>query len=497
MTHSPLLLGIDVGSSGVKVVLLDVATGVVADATSDVEQFTDLPGWSEADPTQWTQAVVRAIPAAIAASGRAASDIAGIAVAGMVPALVLLDEHQRPLRRAILQNDARAVKEIEQVTHELPGFDFVHTTGSALTQQSVAPTMRWIETHEPDVWSRISSVVGSYDWIAHTLGAELHVEWNWALESGMYDLHTHQPIDAVLGVAHVQPEWLPKLAFSGEAVGTVSSDGAAATGLAPGTPIYVGGADHVLSAYGAGLADIGDWLIKLGGAGDILAVTDRPLVDSRLYLDAHPNPERWLPNGCMATSGSVIRWFQAMHGGPSLDELEAEAAASDPAEVLCLPYYLGEKSPLHDPDLRGAFIGLHLGTTRGDLYRSILEGIAYGFRHHVDVFADLGVPLLKARVTNGGSRSRVWKQIIADGMGIELWPVANHPGASLGAAAAAGVGAGLLDDWRSVDRYVSLLEPVVPNAALKSRYDDAYGLFLQATAALTPISHTLARRAAA
>jgi xylulokinase len=251
----------------------------------------------------------------------------------------------------------------------------------------------------------------------------------------------------------------------------------------------------VLSAYAAGLAIPGDWLVKLGGAGDILAVTAEPLVDWRLYLDAHPRDGLWLPNGCMATSGSLIRWFQSIAGDAPVAELEAAAAASTPAELICLPYFLGEKSPLHDPDLRGAFLGLHLGHKKGDLYRSILEAIAYGFRQHAEILAERGVALRPAaRVSNGGSKSRVWKQILADALGVPLEPILDHPGAALGAALAAGVGSGLVANWSGSAAFVTIGEPVQPDLSLAGRYAEAYSIYRDAGAALTGISHRLARR---
>lgn len=134
----------------------------------------------------------------------------------------------------------------------------------------------------------------------------------------------------------------------------------------------------------------------------------------------------------MATSGSLIRWFQSLIGGEDLLNLDEEAQHRRPAEVLCLPYFLGEKSPLHDPDLRGVYAGLHLGTTRADMYRSTLEAIAFGFRHHVEVFGELGIELGRASITNGGSKSTLWKQIHAEVLGVPVHPIVDHPGASLG-----------------------------------------------------------------
>jgi xylulokinase len=515
-----LVLGIDVGTTSTKAVLADPAAGVVAQASEPVALSSPHPGWAEADPAQWWANLAALVPAVLAAASAAtgkpvtAADIAAVATTGMVPAVIPVDDAGRPLRSAILQNDARATAEIRELAEALPDLDFVARTGSALTQQSVGPTLLWLARHEPDVWASAATVQGSYDWLATRLGAAPHVERNWALESGLFELGEdggltplHPVRGALASLAGIKPEVISPVADPGTVIGEVSSGAAAETGLRPGTPIVAGGADHVLSAYAAGLASPGDWLVKLGGAGDILVVSGYPLVDERLYLDAHPVTGLWLPNGCMATSGSLIRWFQSISGGAAVVELEAEAIAAAPAELICLPYFLGEKSPLHDPDLRGAFLGLHLGHTRGDMYRAILEGIAYGFRHHAEVFSERDVALRPtARVSNGGSKSRVWKQILADALGVALEPVLDHPGAALGAALAAGVGTGsgtgatgtpAPQAWSaaaSVPGMVTIGAPIEPDPAHAARYAEAYQIYRDAGAALTPISHRLARR---
>jgi xylulokinase len=490
-----LVLGLDVGTTGTKAVLADPRSGVVAQASAPAALSSPHPGWAEAQPAQWWSNVCAVVPQVLGEAGVTAADVAAVAATGMVPAVIPVDGSGRPLRPAILQNDTRAKDEVRELAAALPGLDFVALTGSALTQQSVAPTLLWLARHEPEVWASTKMVLGSYDWLAVALGARPHVERNWALESGLYALDDGSFLQPLLDAAGISRDVLPPAASPGTVVGEVSADAAAQTGLRTGTPIVVGGADHVLSAYAAGLASPGDWLVKLGGAGDILAVTSQVLVDQRLYLDAHPRQGLWLPNGCMATSGSLIRWFQSVVGDVPIPDLEREAAAAAPAELICLPYFLGEKSPLHDPDLRGAFLGLHLGHTRGDMYRAILEAIAYGFRRHAGIFTERGILLREtARVSNGGSRSRVWKQILADVLGVALEPVVDHPGAALGAALAAAVGGGLLADWVEAGNLVTIGAPVEPDTSLKGRYAEAYQIHLDAAAALTPISHRLAGR---
>jgi xylulokinase len=491
---SAYTIGVDVGTTGTKTVLLDTDRGIVAQATRETALHSPGPGFAEADPAQWRGNVVESIREVLSTSGIGGDAVAAVAVSGMVPAVVPLDGDREPLRRAILQNDARAHREVSELALKLADVDLVSMTGSALTQQSVAPTLAWLRANEPDVYDRAKHYVGSYDWVLTALGADVHVEQNWALESGLFTIDG-DVASPVLDAAGLDPRILAPVHRPGTRVGGISRAAAQSTGLPVGTALVVGGADHVLSAFAAGVNAPGDALVKLGGAGDILVASDTRVVDERLYLDAHPVPGHWLPNGCMATSGSLIRWFQALVGGTELTELDAEATTSAPAEVLCLPYFLGEKSPIHDPDLRGVFAGLHLGHDRADMYRSVLEAIAFGFRHHVDVFTDIGIALTRVMITNGGSKSTLWKQIHADVLGIEMRPVRGHPGASLGAAVIAAIGVGALDGWSDTARFITLDPPVVPDAGRNAIYDDAYRNWRDLGAAVAPISHAMARSA--
>jgi xylulokinase len=487
-----MFLGFDIGSSGVKAILLDPERGVVASATVEVALHSPAAGWAEADTAEWWDAVTTLVPQLLDAGGVEASAVEGVGAAGMVPAVVLMDAEGRPLRRAILQNDARATAEVARLREELADADLLARTGSVLSQQSVAPTLAWLREHEPDTFAATVTVGGSYDWLARRLGAEPHLERNWAIESGLFELGGPPAAD-VIAAADIDPALLSPVLDPGEPVGAVDREAADATGLRPGTPIFVGLADHVSSAYGAGLLDSGDVLVKLGGAGDILLTTAEPLVDERLYLDKHPVAGRWLPNGCMATSGSLVRWLQRLAGGTPLQALDREAERVGPgaAGVVCLPYFLGEKSPLHDPDERGAFVGLNLSHGMPHLYRAALEAVAFGFRHHFEVFADLGVEIKEVRVTNGGSRSTLWKSIIADVLGRPLVPVTDHPGAALGAAMAAAVGTGAAS-WGSVASLVRTGDPIEPRAENRAVYDSLYEIYRGLEPALRPFAHRLA-----
>lgn len=486
-------IGIDIGTTGTKTVLFMPGTGIVAQASRPSALHSDRPGFAEAGPAQWLSNVHESIREILTTSGVSGEDVAAVSTSGMVPAIVAVGADGSLVRPAILQNDVRADREVQELRDRTAGLDLVRITGSEITQQSVAPTLLWLSRHEPDTWARVRHVQGSYDWILSQLGADPHVEQNWAIESGLFDLDG-APLASVAEAAGFDPRIIPPVANPGAVVGTVNAATAHVTGLSTSTQLVVGGADHVLSAFAAGVENPGDWLVKLGGAGDILVASNRPITDARLYLDAHPRPDHWLPNGCMATSGSLIRWFQRLVDGADLLELDAEAASRPPADVLCLPYFLGEKSPLHDPHLRGSFAGLHLGHTRADLYRSVLEAIAFGFRHHVEVFRELGVPLTTARITNGGSRSTLWKQIHAEILGTEMFPIVDHPGASIGAALLAGLGTGLFASWDEASDYAQFGDPVTPDPERVERYDSAYQLWRELADAVTPISHQLAAR---
>ena len=492
MPKSRLLLGIDLGSSATKAILLDANLGIVASASRETTLHSLHVGWAEADPKDWWANVTQLVPELLLAAGAKPEDVVGIATSGMVPAVLCLDKNMEPLRNAILQNDARAYLEIEELRELLAEVDLLSLTGSVLTQQSVAPTALWLARNEPDIWARTKYLVGSYDWLAIQLGAIAHVERNWAIESGLYNWDG-SPVEEVFAATGISWPKLLSIHESGSIVGGQSSFSAEMLGLLPGTVLVVGGADHVLSAYSAGLVNEGDWLIKLGGAGDILAVSDERFLDKRLYLDAHSIPDKWLPNGCMATSGSALRWEQTVLGGVDLALLDSEAEIAKPAALLTLPYFLGEKSPLHDPDLRGAIIGLHLGTTRGDLHRSFLEAIAYGFRQHMEIFSSRGLRLNSPRVTNGGSNSTLWKRILADVLNVPLTPIFGHPGASLGAAVIAGIATGDISKWSDVNKFIQFSDPIEPNLANRAIYDERYKNFVEFQSSSSEISHALAK----
>jgi xylulokinase len=475
-----LILGLDIGTTATKGILLDAGGGIVAECGAPGTLHSPHAGWAEEDPEEWWGNVAHVVRGCLHASGARATDIAAIGTSGMVPTLILLDAAGRVLRPSIQQNDARAHREIAQFRSHVSEPEALDKTGSAITQQSIGPKLRWLRRHEPEALRRAAQVVGSYDFIVYRLTGQRSCERNWALESGLFDIRREAWDPSLLELSTIEPSLLGPVHWASDVVGEVSPQAAEHTGLRAGTPVVAGSADHIASGFSAGLKRPGDLLVKLGGAGDILYSLDDPVVDPRLFLDYHVIPGKFILNGCMAASGSILKWFRQQCAGdaeyPVLDALAAAVPAGADGLIL-LPYFLGEKTPIHDPLARGVFFGLNLTHTQGHLYRAILEGVAYGFRHHLIVLAERGLTATRARVTNGGARSRLWKQVTADVLGLPLEEIAQHPGSSLGAAFVAGKGIGLFREWTEIDRFIRIKEVVTPNRETQQRYDALFAVY--------------------
>lgn len=474
------LLGIDIGTTATKAIICRVDGAIVSEAEAPATLKSPQPGWAEEDPEEWWANVGKVARLCLERANLSPTAIAGVGVSGMVPTLILLDKEGRVIRPSIQQNDARAYQEIEDFKACTDQADILRRTGSTITQQSIGPKLLWLRRHEPEAMARATRVMGSYDYIVYRLTGVFSIERNWALESGLFDLHKEDWDDTLLELATINRTWLGEVHWPADVVGKVTKEAARETGLAEGTPVVAGSADHIASAFSAGLKEHGDLLIKLGGAGDILYCLDRLEVDPRLFLDYHVIPGKFLINGCMASSGSIIKWFrQEFAPGASYTELDAEAEKVPPGShgLILLPYFLGEKTPIFDPLARGIIFGLTLSHTRAHIYRAILEGIAYGFFHHLQVLAERGLTASRARVTNGGARSALWRQITADVVGLPLEQIAHHPGSSLGAAFVAGMGVGAFQAWEEIERFITISTVTHPNLEAHERYSQLFRLY--------------------
>lgn len=479
-----LALGLDVGTTGVKGLLIDNRGAIVATASAPHDLHGPRPGWAEEDPADWWSGVCTVSRTLAGLAGDGAQAIAAVGVSGMVPAIVLLDESGAPLRPSIQQNDARAHVEVAEMRAALDQDTVLARTGAVTTAQHVGPRLRWLQRHEPEVWARARAILGSYDYVRFRLTGEARLELNWAVESGLWDVRRAEWSGEYVAAAGLDLRQLPPVGQPHEAAGRVTRQAAEATGLVAGTAVAIGSADHVASALAAGLTRPGDLLIKFGGAGDILYCADRLYVDSRLFLDAHDVPGKWLPNGCMAASGSLVKWllteiFGLQAEGKDLADLDHEAASVPPGAggLVCLPYFLGEKTPIFDPRARGVFAGLTLSHGRAHLFRAVLEAVIFGFQHHVDVLEESGLTIERVFATNGGVRSGLWRNIAADVLGREVISFPGHPGSALGAAFVAGMSVGLYKEWGDIERFLRERKVEAPNSRYHERYAEVYAVY--------------------
>lgn len=474
------LMGIDIGTTATKIILIDLDGHVVASVELPSTLLSPYAGWAEEDANQWWENVCKGVPECIRQARISPSQVGAIGASGMVPTIVLLDKYGSVLRNSIQQNDARAVEEIAYLRSKTDSTDILRRTGSAITQQTIGTKILWLRRHEPHVLENAVHLMGSYEFITHRLTGAFYLERNWALESGYFDLYKEDWDDEILKLSTIHRSLLASVHWPSEIVGQVTKEAAAFTGLKAGTPVVAGSADHIASSFSSGLKNQGDVLVKLGGAGDIMISMDDILVDERLFLDYHDIPGKYIASGCMASSGSLIKWFRNEFApGSSYADLDAAAEAIPAGSdgLILLPYFLGEKTPIQDPQARGTLVGLTLSHTHAHVYRAVLEGISYGFLHHLKVLAEHGMLPTHARCANGGARSKLWKQVTADVLGIRLEQVADHPGSSLGAAFCAGMGVGAFTRWEEIERYIKISTITEPNLVNHAHYEKLFALY--------------------
>ena len=484
------VIGFDIGTTSTIGILIGLPDRILHIASRPVTLDARHPGWAEEDPEQWWRNVSEIARELIEAGGISPGDVAAIGVTGMLPAVVLLDDKGRLLRPSIQQSDARCAAEVIELRRAVDETAFTAKTGNGINQQLVIAKLLWIRKHEPEIFARIGTVFGSYDYINWRLTGERAVEQNWALEAGFVNLKDHRIDDDLVKLSGIPRRALPRKTVSHDMLGHLTAEAAKDLGLPQGIPVVAGAADHIASALAAGLTRAGDVLLKFGGSVDVLIATDRIAPDPRMYLDYHLVPGLYVPNGCMATGGSGLNWFvnnfaegeraKADALGMSLHQWLDHLASAIPAGaqgVRILPYFLGEKTPIHDADVRGAILGLSLAHGLQHLWRALLEAYAYAIAHHIEVLNDMGHATETYFASDGGSKSTVWMQIVADVLQKPVQRLAGHPGSCLGAAWTAAMGIGAANDWSAIARFVSLADRLEPDPARAQIYAEGYAAF--------------------
>jgi xylulokinase len=482
-----LALGIDVGTTSIKVILISKNGDVLFETSRAHDLISSEPGFAEEDPNIWWDSVKLILKDL---SERKLSErISAVGVTGMVPTLILVDEELNPIRNSIQQNDARSTREIDELKKTLNEDNYFSVTANTLNQQVIFPKFLWLKKHEPQNINKTRWIMGSYDFISSKMTGNPHTEINWALESGMWLVKKKEWHKEILKTADIDERILPTVFEPTQVVGETTEALKNETGFPSGIPVVAGSADHIASSLAVGLKYEGDLLLKFGGAGDIMFVTNSLKMDSRLFLDYHDIPSKYVLNGCMASSGSLIKWYMKLLKEASYDELDKLAADSGIGSqgLITLPYFLGEKTPIFDTVARGLIFGLDLHHNRGDIFRSIMESVVFGFKHHIDVLKEGGFEIKRVFISDGGAKDPLWRKITADAIGMDIKYITNNPGSSLGAAFIAGFSSGIFKDWDDIDRFLTKSELVIADKENNLKYEKYYQLYRKLYETLKPL----------
>ncbi|MGH2680199.1 MAG: xylulokinase [Actinomycetota bacterium] len=490
-----VVLGLDVSTTATKAVAIRPDGTVAAAASSDYAYETPRPLWSEQDPARWWEGTVTVVRAVLEAGGLRGADVEAIGLAGQMHGLVLLDRERRVLRPAILWNDQRTGAECDLI-REVVGRDrLIRLTGNDALPGFTAPKIVWVHRHEPDVWRRIAHVLLPKDQVRFRLTGELATDRADASGTLLLSLADRDWSPEVVEALDVDPSWLPRTYEGPDVTGVLSADAAEATGLRAGTPVVAGGGDQAAAAAGLGAVRPGIVSVSLGTSGVVFATTDGPSVDpgGRLHAFCHAVPDRWHVMGVMLSAAGSLRWLRdAIAPGTAFDEL-VEQASGVPAGsdgLLFLPYLTGDRTPHPDPLARGAFVGLTVRHGGPHLVRAVLEGVAFGLRDSFELMDALGLPRpAHVRITGGGSRSALWRRVLADVVRTSVVTTSSAEGAAQGAATLAAVGAGW---FPTVDAAcgatIELGEPIDPGPDADT-YDEGYGRYRTLYPALRPTFH--------
>jgi xylulokinase len=433
------LVGIDVGTSGVKGLAIDEHGSVLARAQASYLLSTPRPGWAEQDPELWWEATKSVLAELAGRAGRPE----GIGLSGQMHGLVALDRRDRVLRPAILWNDQRTARECVEIEHTIGLERLIALTGNRALPGFTAPKLLWLRRHEPDTYAAIAEVMLPKDYVRLRLCGVHCTEVSDASGTLLLDVAARRWSDQVLGALELPSSWLPPLLESVDEAGRT----------ADGVPVAAGAGDQAAGALGVGVDQPGPLSVVLGTSGVVFCALPAFAADpqARLHAFCHAVPSTWHAMGVMLSAAGSLQWLRratAPDLGYEQIVSEAEAWPAGTEGLLFAPYLAGERTPHADPDARGAFVGLSLRHDRGALARAVLEGVAFGLRDSLDLIAALGEQPGLGRVSGGGASSELWLQIVASALEMPLQRVAVDEGAAFGAAILAGAAAGVWGDVR-------------------------------------------------
>lgn len=480
-------LGLDIGTSSVKGVVMDADGKVVQTATAPCTFSTPRPLWSESDPEGWWSATVAVCRQVVGTVG--ADRISSLGLSGQMHGLVMLDQACRVLRPCILWNDQRTAAECAELTARVGADRVIRLTGNPVLPGFTAPKLLWVGKHEPEVFSRLAHLLLPKDYVRFRLARALSTDLSDASGTSLLDVPRRRWSGEMVEACGLRSSVLPELHESPDLSCALTPEAASLTGLRAGTPIVAGAGDQAAQAVGCGIVREGLVSATLGTSGVVFAHSESCRVEAagRLHAFCHAVPGKWHLMGVMLSAAGSYQWLrQALGGDVPYATLDAEAAAVPAGSegLIFLPYLSGERTPHPDPQARGAWVGLTLRHGRGHLARAVLEGVAFGMRDSLELMRALGIHPGSVIASGGGAVSPLWRQIQADIYGCPVRTVSVAEGAAYGAAILAAVGA---QRFRSVEEACQRCVGEGKDQTLPSAEEGFYERFYPQFRALYPV----------
>ncbi|MFO8101496.1 MAG: xylulokinase [Dehalococcoidia bacterium] len=490
------VLGIDIGTTGARVLLLADTGEVISSDSSEYPISIPRPNWAEQQPDDWWQATVTATESCLEKARTTSNDpieIEAIGITGQMHSAVFLDSDGKVLRPAILWCDQRTEPQCHEIT-DIVGFDrLISYTSNKALAGFTAPKMLWLRENEPQVYERVHKVLLAKDYIRYKLTGGFATEVSDASGTLLFDVVNRKWSQEMLQALRIPREWLPDCYESTDITGYLSQEAASILGLKGGIPVVGGGGDQAAGAVGNGIVHEGLASCVLGTSGVVFWHSDEHVCDphGRLHSFCHAVPGKWHLMGVTLSAGGSLRWFRdtlcqqeiGEAGQQGIDEYEAiisKAGGVVPGSegLLFLPYLAGERTPYADANARGAFLGLSLRHTRDHMARAVLEGIVMSLKDCLELGREIGLEPQRINLSGGGARSDMWSQMIADIFGLELVRTGSDEGPAYGAAILAGVGAGIYSSVEEAcGKLVFPTDSKTPNPAIMEIYRDLYGLY--------------------
>lgn len=488
----PLLAGVDFGTGGCKITVVDVEGGLVGEGSAEYATHFPRPGWAEQNPADWHPAMC-AVFAGLAERGVPLQRIAAVALDGSTHNAVLLDGAMRPVRDTIMWTDQRSTAECAQLQTAC-GEKIFKTAFQTPAPTWTLPQMMWLARHEPDVLKRTEHLLFVKDYVRYQLTGVAATDMIEAQGTLFYDFNKMKWSEELAALGGIRPSVLPDLVAPWDVVGAVTAQAARDTGLAEGTPVVCGTSDSAAEDYGAGAIRPGQAIVKLATAGNFNVMTDRPHPDPRTLTYSHVIPGLWYTVSATNAAALCQRWLRGIlqpgcAGRDAYERMDAEAVRSPAGAngVMFHPYLQGERSPYWDASLRGSFTGLGIDSGRGDLCRALLEGVAMSLRDCRGVIERMGLPVEELIAIGGGARSPLWRRIVCDVMNTPL--TCAVPGdASFGAALLAGVGIRCYTTpAEAAARALKRGEPLTPDPEKAEFYNRLFKKYQAVHDALAPL----------